>query len=130
MPSTTATTRMTGTAASRATAVSGRSAPSAQPARIRLTRRGRVAAFAAATLVVVATGLGGVGVASAQAGGPGPSLAVVEHTVSSGETLWRIAQQVTSPGEDVRDTVAELERINGLRGAALMAGQQILVPER
>lgn len=126
MPSTT-TTGMSGTTAARAKVAS---APSAPSGRIRLTRRGRVAAFVAATAVVVGTGLGGVGVASAQAGGAGPSVAVVEHTVSPGETLWRIAQTVTSPGEDVRDTVAELERINGLRGSVLMAGQQILLPVR
>jgi len=53
---------------------------------------------------------------------------VVTHTVAEGETLWAIASGLAAPGEDVRDVVAELVDLNGLAGAQLRAGQQILLP--
>jgi len=38
------------------------------------------------------------------------------------------ASGLAAPGEDVRDVVAELVDLNGLAGAQLRAGQQILLP--
>lgn len=97
-------------------------------ARLRLTRRGRLVVLLGTLAVSAGLGLGGVGVAGAQAGQASDAVAVSEHVVTAGETLWHIARDVTEPGADVRDTVAEIQRINGLRGSTLVAGQQLLVP--
>jgi len=65
--------------------------------------------------------LGGVGSAST------PTI-TVEHRVTSGDTLWTIAQTFTSPGDDVRDSVALLRDLNDLASSALNPGQVLLVP--
>lgn len=101
-------------------AVSARPAPS-----MHLTARGRVA------LVVLTAGLalwGALSAPSAVADRPGEARAVVTHTVAPGETLWRVAQSIAAPREDVRDVVDELIVLNGLASGELRAGQQILVP--
>lgn len=97
--------------------------------RLRLTRRGRAVLLCATLAVTAAAGIGGFGVATAQADGPRDAVVVSEHTVAPGETLWAIAREATPTGGDVRDTVAELQRLNGLRGSMLTVGQQLLVPE-
>jgi len=107
------------------------SACAVQPTRIRpgadltLTARGRrVLALVAVGLALVVALLGG----RAVAGTPGRSTAVDTYTVSAGESLWAIAAAYTAPQADVRDTVEALVELNGLGGAAVRAGQQILVP--
>ncbi|WP_062072780.1 LysM peptidoglycan-binding domain-containing protein [Demequina sediminicola] len=50
------------------------------------------------------------------------------YTVSQGETLWSIASSFTSPGDDVRDTVAVLGDLNALESSDLLVGQQLRVP--
>jgi hypothetical protein len=47
--------------------------------------------------------------------------------VQPGQTLWGIATAV-APHDDPRDTVLRLEHLNGLDGAGIRAGQQLLVP--
>ena len=49
-------------------------------------------------------------------------------TVTSGETLWSIAAELTSPGSDVRDVMSQIVALNGLESEALVAGQQLTVP--
>lgn len=92
---------------------------------LRLTRRGRTVVWAAAVLVAAGVGLSAQ---SAGADGPGAATPVETHVVAPGETLWQIASSVAAPGEDVRVVVDELVELNGLGGAGLQAGQQILVP--
>ena len=65
--------------------------------------------------------LGGTGAASE------PSI-TVQHRVVSGDTLWTIATEFTSPGEDVRASVALLRELNGLSSSALNPGQVLVVP--
>ena len=65
--------------------------------------------------------LGGVGEASE------PTI-TVEHRVSTGDTLWTIAEGFTSPGEDVRASVALLRDLNELTTSGLMPGQMLIVP--
>ncbi|NMR20637.1 LysM peptidoglycan-binding domain-containing protein [Cellulomonas fimi] len=90
-----------------------------------LTARGRRVLSLVAVLLALAVVLfGGRAVASAPAG----PVAVDTYTVGAGETLWSIAGGYTAPGEDVRDTVAELVRLNGMDDGGLRAGAQILVP--
>lgn len=97
----------------------------APAAPLRLTRRGRVVVF------VLALGLGLAGVLGdqvASADAPAPGVPVETYTVRAGETLWDIAASVAGPGRDVRDVVDSLVALNDLPGAALTAGQQILLP--
>jgi len=64
----------------------------------------------------------------AAADGPHPAQQVERHVVQAGETMWQIASDVAQPGQDVRDVVFELVRLNELPGAGLIAGQVIVVP--
>ena len=52
----------------------------------------------------------------------------VEHLVISGDTLWDIAAAHTAAGEDVRHTVADIRRANGLEGSLIYPGQVLQVP--
>lgn len=96
-----------------------------QPA-VRLTRRGRVVVLLAATAV----GFGGY----ALRGAPAASTDEVHHertttmVVRPGDTVWQIAERA-DPGADPRATVAEIERLNGLRDAgSILVGQPLVVP--
>lgn len=102
-----------------------RRVPSGSAGQLTLTARGRavVALLALALVAVVA-----LVATRADADGPEGALAVRTHVVASGETLWAIAEGVAEPGDDVRDVVLELVRLNRLPSAGLMAGQSIVVP--
>jgi hypothetical protein len=50
------------------------------------------------------------------------------YVVSEGETLWSIAQAITPPSRDVRDTVATVKSMNLLDSADIHPGDQLLVP--
>ncbi|WP_353706723.1 LysM peptidoglycan-binding domain-containing protein [Cellulosimicrobium sp. ES-005] len=91
---------------------------------LRLTRRGRVVLVLLAAVVLLLAARVGVAVAS----GPGEPVEVRVHVVSSGETLWELAQGVAAPGEDLRDVVSGLAELNGLSSSGLQAGQKILLP--
>lgn len=95
-----------------------------EPARLHLTRRGRVVLVLLALLVVAGGVMGGRAVAD----GPQQATEVTTHAVVAGETLWQIASSVAAPGEDVRDVVAELRDLNGMADSSLIAGQVLLVP--
>ena len=92
---------------------------------LRLTRRGRVVV----TMLAVSLALAAGSVAQrAAADTPGVAVQVTAHTVTAGETLWRIASAITEPGEDVRATVDRLMDLNGLTVTGLQVGQQLLIP--
>ncbi len=55
---------------------------------------------------------------------------VTAVTVAPGQTLWQIAGSIAAPGEDVRDVVDLLMSLNEMSVPDLVAGQQLLVPER
>ena len=117
------TTSMTSTTSLRVPAdrVEARRAPA-----LRLTRRGRVAAFVVAVLIllVAAVAVGSSVVATSGAGEP---LDVETVTVQPGQTLWEIAAASGIPG-DPRDVVHEIEVLNHLDGAELQIGQSLDVP--
>jgi LysM repeat protein len=48
--------------------------------------------------------------------------------VRSGDTLWSIAGAAAAPGQDVQSVVVELQRINGLVGSQIQAGDVLEVP--
>lgn len=98
-------------------------------ARLRLTRRGRVVltTIAAIPLVVAAVLFavnGGGAVASGQ-GGDDSSFTHV--TVSSGQSLWQIAERV-APSADPRDVVAGIIDLNQLPSSLVMPGERLAIP--
>lgn len=50
------------------------------------------------------------------------------YRVSPGDTVWIIAEEITPPGGDVRDTVGTIKRINRLEGSVIRPGQILEVP--
>lgn len=105
-------------------------AGSARSTRLRLTVRGRrvlaaVAALPAIIAIAVAMISGGSALASRDAGAAAGSFATI--TVSAGDSLWSIAEEV-APAEDPRDVVDAIVRLNALDGAALQAGQSLAIP--
>jgi LysM domain len=96
-------------------------------ASVRLTRRGRlVLVVVALTAVLVAGFFLGAGSVATQERGTSPATEVV--MVAPGETLWDIASRITPSGDDVRDTMYDIKRLNALSSSALDAGQRIRVP--
>ncbi|AEG44033.1 LysM peptidoglycan-binding domain-containing protein [Isoptericola variabilis] len=92
---------------------------------LRLTPRGRAVVLALAALVSAAFGLAGT---QAVASAPPVPVEVRAHTVAPGETLWHLARGTAAAGEDLRDVVAELKALNGMRTSEVEAGQVVLVP--
>jgi len=94
---------------------------------VRLTRRGQLTVLLAtlATVLVVGFFLGAGSVATLERGQSAPTEIV---QVAPGETLWDIASRLTPTGEDVRDTMYDIKRLNALESSALGAGQRIRVP--
>jgi hypothetical protein len=99
--------------------------------RLRLTARGRrVLALLAALPALIALGSalalgGGAALASLEGGAPADSFESV--VVSSGDTLWSIAEEV-APGHDPRDVVDQIARLNALNGVSVQVGQQLAIP--
>ena len=59
---------------------------------------------------------------------PGSAVAYDTHTVAQGETLWSIASDLTAPGEQVRETMNQLQDLNAMSGSSLRAGEQLVIP--
>lgn len=96
----------------------------AQP-QMRLTRRGRIVF----TLLGAALCAGIINFAGgAVAGGDVPAGEQVVYTVGAGDTLWAVAESIAEPGQDVRDVVYVIQKLNGLSGADLYVGQQLSLP--
>ena len=98
--------------------------------RLRLTVRGRrVLAALAALPAVLALGIaiigGGAALASREAGSPVGTFTTV--TVSAGDSLWSIAEEV-APSADPRDVVDAIVRLNALEGVTIESGQLIAIP--
>ncbi|MDN4476167.1 LysM peptidoglycan-binding domain-containing protein [Demequina sp. SYSU T00192] len=98
-------------------------APQTPEARARRTRTGRI--LAVLLLLVGAAVIGPQAFASDGAGEP---VAVDVYTVGTGETLWDIASSMTPAGDDVRDTMVDIQHLNAMTDTALMAGEQIYLP--
>ena len=98
--------------------------------RLRLTVRGRrvlvaMAAMPAVLALSVAVISGGSALASKDAGAPAGSFETI--TVSSGDSLWSIAEEV-APAADPRDVVDAIARLNALQGVSISAGQRLAIP--
>lgn len=92
---------------------------------LRLTRRGRFVVVLLGLAMVLVTSLVAT---QATAGGPVGAPEVERYVVAPGDTLWEIATGLARPGEDVRDVVHEIEQLNRMPSATLLAGQEILLP--
>lgn len=102
----------------------------ARSTRLRLTLRGRrvlaaLAALPAVLAISIAMVSGGAALASRDGGTDPGSFTTV--TVSSGDSLWSIAQDV-APDADPRDVVDAIVRLNALDGVTLQAGQSLAIP--
>lgn len=58
----------------------------------------------------------------------GSEQATATHVVRSGDTLWDIAVAAAPAGSDVRTTVEDLKRLNGLTSSLITPGQVLVVP--
>ena len=95
-----------------------------RPARLRLTRRGRVVLVVMPALLALSGALLAAGPGVAEAA---PHSAPRTVVVAAGESLWTSAARI-APDTDPRTTVAEIERANGLRDAQVAAGAVLLLP--
>ncbi|MFF4023194.1 LysM peptidoglycan-binding domain-containing protein [Nocardia elegans] len=107
--------------------------PAAAPARgphpLQRVEQARIglATLAATALLTAAAVCGLMGVAQLRdADGPA-STSTQTVQVRPGESLADLAQRV-APGDPVRDTVARIVELNGLRGAEVAAGRTLVVP--
>lgn len=50
------------------------------------------------------------------------------YVVTSGDTLWSIAESTVDDGEDIRQVVSELKALNGLQGSRIVPGQALIIP--
>lgn len=55
------------------------------------------------------------------------SITIDEHTVVCGETLWSIATKYKKEGQDIREYIYELRKLNNLENCSLNVGQDILI---
>ena len=53
---------------------------------------------------------------------------IVSVTVEPGDTLWSIAREYKSEGEDLRDFVYEIAANNGVKDCNIVCGQTLFVP--
>jgi hypothetical protein len=102
-------------------------ASAVRPARLRLTRRGRVVLVVLPALLTLS--------AAFLAAAPGAAEAAPRVTpdrtvvVGTGDSLWTIAERI-APHTDPRTTVAALERANGLPDGRVQAGATLVLPTR
>ena len=93
---------------------------------VKLTARGRRVAVLVAVVLSGSVGLvGGRAVAVPEVEAP----PVVQVVIAPGDTLWSLAQEVAQPGEDLRDVVRAIQRLNGMETVDLRAGDVVLVPD-
>jgi LysM repeat protein len=52
----------------------------------------------------------------------------VDHTVQSGDTLWDIAADYVSPGDDIRVLIEDIKQHNGLGSSVIVPGQVLHIP--
>lgn len=93
---------------------------------VHLTGRGRFLVLLTLVALLLGAFLSGRS-ASHASGSPEPQPTLTQVTVQPGDTLWSIARHV-APRRDPREVVEHLQRLNGLPGGGLQAGQQLLLP--
>jgi nucleoid-associated protein YgaU len=98
---------------------------------LRLTRRGRLARFAALAVVLVLLAISVVDVVGTgralAADAPARSVSTQTVVVEQGDSLWIIAGRM-APDADPRDVVTRIRDLNGMRSNLIHPGQVLLVP--
>ncbi len=94
---------------------------------MKLTTPARVVVLLTAIVVLIVLLLANV-VGASGAGTPDGPGEYGTHVVVVGDTLWDIAAESTTPGEDVRRVVFEIQRLNDLEGSVILPGQVLRVP--
>ena len=97
---------------------------------LRLTRRGRRLARTVIVLMALLTALVLSVTArssSVEAGNAPAEVATTTVVVQPGQTLWTVARSI-APNADVRVTIARIQDLNGITGASVRPGQQLVVP--
>lgn len=84
------------------------------------------------TIVAIATGAvfalaQGFGASDANANVTSASVEFQYITVSAGQTLWSLAEDL-APGQDPRDWIVDVVNLNGLVSAEVQPGQKIALP--
>ena len=108
------------------TAAGGAAGGAATPGQVRLTRRGRVA-VTVLFLALMFAAFVMFGARTAATPEPGVPVQTTAVVVGPGDTIWQIAAQ-HSTGGDLRDVVRQIEELNGLSDASIVAGQKLYVP--
>jgi hypothetical protein len=99
-------------------------------AHLHITRRGRLVLTAAVVVAALAVVLGFV-----LSGGGAVATDTSAHvhfqhvTVSAGETLWQVAEDV-APSADPRDVIADIQQLNNLDTTEVMPGQSLAIPTK
>ena len=96
--------------------------------RLRITRRGRavLTVLVAAPLVIAAL-IAGLAGGDARATLESSSASFEYLTVSPGQSLWSIAEEL-APMADPREVVADIVALNQLRSGDVQAGERIAIP--
>jgi LysM repeat protein len=58
-----------------------------------------------------------------------PPPPTIDYVVEPGDTLWAIAAAHTEPGEDIRDTIAEIIQVSGAADSMIRPGQVLQIPQ-
>ena len=94
---------------------------------VRLTARGRLLLVVVTAVLALAVVGFLTGRSSGNASDSPQPAAQRTIVVQPGQTLWSIAKQV-APGRDVRETVYEIRKLNGLSDAVITSGQTLVLP--
>jgi len=81
-----------------------------------------------ASILLLALLLGGAALAAA-GNPPGTASGLPTVVVEQGDTLWGIATR-HAPDRDPVATMAEIRRLNDLRGSRIETGQELVLPPR
>lgn len=101
------------------------------PARLHLTRRGRllfigIPLMAVAACLIFALGFFNSPATAASGDGLEPA-ETITYTVAPGDTVWRVAE-VVAGDRDTRDLVQTIMELNELESSTIHVGQQLFLP--
>lgn len=51
----------------------------------------------------------------------------IQYIVSKGERLWDIAEQYKRPGQDIREYIYEIKKINNMENSTIYEGQELTI---